>query len=545
MKRNKIVLVLAIGLLFIMSSCDKNCAEEKLYHSISAGNYQGVYEVLRDNPEINLEDIGVSEITDFSMKDRRALGIALSSGCSNADEIAILLIEAGSDVNSVLDYGNSYLMSASTKVADALHKAGIDVNLKDEDGMTAIDYLMRGARENQKELVYKEIDKLISRGAEPTAVTLRTCLENGDGYVFAADILEMLKKKRVETGISKGLEAAISGNGEKLLAEIRNKAVPKNEKKYIMLYAAKNCSEDTLKELFLDGYLFDVTDSMDNTTLDLAARYNGKAEIAALADMGEPIANLKDDGEDSMARSPIANALLSGNRENVNFFLDRGVVIPDNDFENAWHIVCEDGKLSSLKILRELGFEPTEEELCEGYFLASYRNDGVNMFDALLENYPCDIKDEFETSLIAQIAGSSENCAEKLLAMGVPADVEAINNAIEAGHSKLASNMIEQIQDINTDTSGQWTPLMCAVYCGNYDIVKLLIKKGADVNVTCEDTDGYACSALHIAAYCDSLDIIKYLIDNGADIHLKDSNGQTPYDLAKEYGIDENMKLLE
>ena len=545
MKRNRIILLLIIGILFVVPSCGKNNADEKLYQSIISGNYQGVCEVLRDNPEIDLENIGTSEITDFSMKDHRALGIALGSGCSNADEIAILLIEAGADVNSILDYGRSYLMSSSAKVAEVLLNAGADATLEDEDGMTAIDYLVYGAEENQRTLICEEFNSLISCCAEPTAVTLRACLENGDGYVFAVDILEMLKKKGVDAGISEGLKAAISGNDEKLLQEIHNNAIPENEKKYTMLYAAKNCSGDTLKKMFSEGYLFDVTDSMDNTPLDLAARYNGRTEIETLADMGLEIGNLQDIGEDSMAVSPITNALLSGKKENVDFFLDQGVSIPNNDFENAWYAVCEWGNSVSLKILHDLGFKPSEAELCEGFFLASYRNDKIDMFNVLLENCPYDIKNEFGTILIAQIASSNETYADKLLQMGVKPDVEAIRNAIEAGYSELAKNMIEQIENVNANTFGEWTPLMSAVYYGNYDIVKLLIKKGVDINSICEDADGYSCSAIHIAAYCNSKDILKYLIDNGANIAQKDSDGKSPYDLAKEYGIDENMSLLK
>ncbi len=52
-----------------------------------------------------------------------------------------------------------------------------------------------------------------------------------------------------------------------------------------------------------------------------------------------------------------------------------------------------------------------------------------------------------------------------------------------------------------------WTPLMCAVFSENLDVVKFLIEAGANVN---EIRDG-GNFALRIAAQCDSQEIFNYL----------------------------------
>ena len=42
-----------------------------------------------------------------------------------------------------------------------------------------------------------------------------------------------------------------------------------------------------------------------------------------------------------------------------------------------------------------------------------------------------------------------------------------------------------------------------------------------------------------------SVDILKFLIENGGDIQIKDGDGKTPYDYAKEMRLKDNMELLK
>ncbi len=67
------------------------------------------------------------------------------------------------------------------------------------------------------------------------------------------------------------------------------------------------------------------------------------------------------------------------------------------------------------------------------------------------------------------------------------------------------------------------TPLCLAAAIGQFDIVKLLVENGADVNARYEDGK----FPLLSAARKEHLNIMQYLIDNGADVNAKLDNGYT------------------
>ena len=61
-----------------------------------------------------------------------------------------------------------------------------------------------------------------------------------------------------------------------------------------------------------------------------------------------------------------------------------------------------------------------------------------------------------------------------------------------------------------------------------YDIIKLLLHEGADVN----RKDIFNKTALHSAALCNNLEAAQLLLNAGADINIKTNNNKTPLDEA-------------
>lgn len=90
-------------------------------------------------------------------------------------------------------------------------------------------------------------------------------------------------------------------------------------------------------------------------------------------------------------------------------------------------------------------------------------------------------------------------------------------------------------------------PLQRACWGGDYDIVKLLIDNGADVNLVWKGIEGSK-SPLMRAVLSGSErteQIVELLLENGADKSMKDSSEKTAYDYAVEKGDIELAELLK
>ena len=93
---------------------------------------------------------------------------------------------------------------------------------------------------------------------------------------------------------------------------------------------------------------------------------------------------------------------------------------------------------------------------------------------------------------------------------------------------EVAKVLIKCGADVNCRDETGWAPLMLASRYGYRHIAELLLDHGADVNAKQEDL----WTALHFASSEGHLEIVKVLLDRGADIHARNINGRTPCGLA-------------
>lgn len=101
------------------------------------------------------------------------------------------------------------------------------------------------------------------------------------------------------------------------------------------------------------------------------------------------------------------------------------------------------------------------------------------------------------------------NSVKKLLESGVDPDLFLDSSVIGYKYKSI------------TDT----TALMLAIESNNLDVVKLLVKYGANVNYIDEDNDSI--SPLILAIYLGHDDISKYLLTRNVDISYYDDTGMT------------------
>ena len=118
--------------------------------------------------------------------------------------------------------------------------------------------------------------------------------------------------------------------------------------------------------------------------------------------------------------------------------------------------------------------------------------------------------------------------------------IRTANDAVAAtsvGHSERAA----KLDNIGIRLAGNRASLPNAAHLGLTEIVKLLLEKGADVNV--EDGDGG--TALHRAACMGHEAVARQLLENGADVNARrEDNVWTPLREAAGSGHEAVVRLL-
>ncbi|MEX0940882.1 MAG: ankyrin repeat domain-containing protein, partial [Candidatus Babeliales bacterium] len=85
------------------------------------------------------------------------------------------------------------------------------------------------------------------------------------------------------------------------------------------------------------------------------------------------------------------------------------------------------------------------------------------------------------------------------------------------------------------------TPLHGASEYGSLEVVKLLLEKGAPIDIQ----DNFGDTPLHLASRKGHLEVVKLLLEKRAQIDIKNKNGWTPLRLASFKGKLKAVKLLE
>merc|ERR1711962_4504 len=144
-----------------------------------------------------------------------------------------------------------------------------------------------------------------------------------------------------------------------------------------------------------------------------------------------------------------------------------------------------------------------------------------------------------------------------LLSKGIKVDakdskgVTPLITAAKCGNTKAAEVLIENNADMDYQDTGhkQGTAILYCSWAGFYNVTKLLVAKGANVNVQFKNNVNYRCqnkwTPLHCVAYFSddllkrSLEMVKLLVGAGAEVNPVDECGKTPMYLAKQgYGAE-------
>lgn len=103
------------------------------------------------------------------------------------------------------------------------------------------------------------------------------------------------------------------------------------------------------------------------------------------------------------------------------------------------------------------------------------------------------------------------------------------------GNFEVAKYLITIVKDINYQSS-EGTAVMAAVMRDNVELIKLLIEKKANLDLT----NSSGVTALMLAAQFKRVEIVKLLLEHKANKLLKDVNGKTAF----EYAVDSNNDII-
>ena len=117
----------------------------------------------------------------------------------------------------------------------------------------------------------------------------------------------------------------------------------------------------------------------------------------------------------------------------------------------------------------------------------------------------------------------------------------ALGNASSQNEVEMAMLLLRRGADPNIATEENFTPLLSAAYHGHTEMVRLLIRAGANVNAA---ETRYGFTPLASAAQYGHAETVELLLDAGADPTVRVKNGMTAMRLARDHGRTDVVKIL-
>ncbi len=348
---------------------------------------------------------------------------------------------------------------------------GADVNAKNDKGWAS---LIFAAKEGNVKLTQILLDK----GADVNTRTRQNCTP----LMFAVvsnrvDVVKVL--------LDRG-------------ADVHAK---ENEKGAQPLHYAANMGNPEIIELLIKhGAKVDAKEDRYNVTPLMSAAEKGQIEAAkTLLAHGADI-----DLEDDRDASALDFAIYNGQLDTIKFFLAERSNKNDRWVADSLKYVgdkrtTEVTKLLLLANLQRKAIPLTKRSIAANEFLAAVGRGDKEKVKFLIQKQAVSDSDTLKVALsIAEQEGHIE-----------------LSEFLQKDVSRILQKK-QNREKFNEDLGG-------AIRGGQYDKVKALIFKGADVNFQ----DKYGRTPLNEAVLCGNLDIIKALVESGADIKLMEKGGSS------------------
>ena len=432
--------------------------------------------------------------------------------------ISILMYTVGANAESGITYGNA---EDNDSYKTLLNDKRTKINLKGKLGFTALDYACRDSGDLDK------VNYLISHGATITATTMKCAIEgfaNGrcDPSVLRL-VLDSLITQSIPSGLDPEIEAAILGDSKGLLSLYHAGKIKQQNMQVVQFLTAAFGDADTLKTLTANGVDLN-TCFYGDTLLSTASKY-GKLETVKY--LVSQHVNLEATQSDIPYDNTALTKAICFNRLDIaKYLLECGAkfqTFENTTAPNALEIACGNGNLDMVKWILDSGYPLTTMQKV-GAMTHAAQNDRIDVLKYLLNDKKFDINSQSYDDTVLE---GATYCAS----------LDTIKFLVEYG------------ANVNGGKTQYSPPLTTAVMFNREDVVKYLIKKGADVNLAGISSEGSKNSRpLTEAIQSGYFDMVKLLIDNGASVNYKEgwSDGNdTPLDIAKREGSKRILAYIE
>lgn len=404
-------------------------------------------------------------------------------------------LEQGANCNALDSYNRTALINASVcgydDIAKLLIEEGTDVNIQDKAGATALMYTVRNTN-------YEMVEFLLKNGAD---VNIRD-ITGETALYYSIEHNSFGQENETENAI-KILNLLI-----KYGADVNTK----NDEGTSLLDVSYRSSKSENKEMFK---------ILVENGFDLESRIN----------------------DDDSDYTPLMIAVYKEDYDMVKYLLDKGANpnAVNNEKKTALMIANDEGNNNIAKLLIEQGanINTQDEDGCTALMTAALIGD-YEMVKFLLEN-GADIN-------------TKDNDGASLLDISYRPSTALVQNRemfkvlVENGFD--LESRIKGGNDYPTDYD--YTPLMIAALKNDYDMVKFLVEKGANINAKTPYSSEYSSVETplllsldyeHIdSIYDENSSVAEFLINNGADINVKNNHGETPLMYASRV---HNIKVVE
>ncbi len=231
--------------------------------------------------------------------------------------------------------------------------------------------------------------------------------------------------------------------------------------------------------------------------------------------------------------------------------------VPAGSPTSRLRTACEKSDLRGAKKALLDGADPSLLDLCQGRSSALHiacKNDDVALMKLLLEN-GANVNGTDRTGRTPLHYATTAYAAQLLLSKGALPNVHAydgctqLHSAAFDGNLDVIRELLKNGADINADSSHSsitfgadfdMRPIHIAASEGHLNAVKFLLDKGAAIDAK----NSWFATPLYLACLKDRFEVAQFLIEKGADAKTTDADGSTPLHMASRLGNVELAKLL-